>query len=196
MSYTVTTGTSNYFHITDKERFDQLISGLVAESVSIETDSNNNNPRYKISAEDTLKWYAPASMSDNFTSYCDAHPEALLYDENDNIIDILEVDKYEQIYDADGNILYNRYENEDDTSEDPWDWDRFIDELIKIIPDNEAFIWTEVSYSGNTSVGGFVDIVTHNGKANFDMPSWIRENIKNLISDKDTAENIFNSLYE
>ena len=144
MNYYATART-NYFHVTDEEIFRKLTNGLSAEGITIVNDDKDPT-LYAILFDGSANWYEPISMFDDFQSTLDSMKNDTgsidLFDENNKPIDIADIDKYEQVYDKDGDIIFDRWESEGD-------WDKFTKELIKIIPEDECFVYMESGYEGH-----------------------------------------------
>ena len=70
--------------------------------------------------------------------------------------------------------------NEDDCE---YDWDEFIKELQKILPDDEAFIYMESGYVKLRYVTGFVLVVTNKETKSMSLDRWAKEQAKLLLGD-------------
>ena len=62
-----------------------------------------------------------------------------------------------------------------------YDWDEFITELKKILPDDEAFIYMESGYEKLRYVTGFVLVVTNKETKSMSLDSWAKEQAKLLL---------------
>lgn len=69
--------------------------------------------------------------------------------------------------------------------EEDWecDFDEFITELQKILPDDEAFIYMEAGNEKLRYVTGFVMVVTKNEIKSMSLASWAKEQAKLLLGD-------------
>ena len=183
MNYYATART-NYFHVTDVEKFKELTKGLSAEDVSIVNDDKDPT-LYAILFDGSADWYEPISMFDDFQSTLDSMKNDTgsidLFDKNDKPINIADVDEYDQIYDKDGDLIFDRWDNDGN-------WDEFTKELIKIIPEDECFVYMESGYEGHRYIVGFAQVVTHNGSKSVDLGSFVEQSVKELLGDNATTK--------
>lgn len=169
MNYTGVSRT-NYFHVTDMDKFNILAEGLSGEFIEI-THKDTDETMFCILADDTMSYHAPAS----------AHPEDWdyedhIYDVDGNEIDKAKVDEYAQIYDADGECIFDRKEGDDE-------WDKFTEELIKIIPEDECFVYMESGHEGHRYISGFAQVITHNGSKSVNLSTFVEDSVKELLGD-------------
>lgn len=123
---------TNYFRVTDEEKYQELFSNLVAE------DNIHDFTRVK----DRVLYHGFGSY-DSITYY--------------------------------------------DEESDECDFDFFLDELQKILPDDEAFIFMESGYEKLRYVTGYVVVCTSKEIKSMNMSSWaIVEARKMLGNDFDT----------
>ena len=129
-NYMATTRT-NYFRVTDEEKYDQLIEGLTPK---------NNIRDFTKKDEDGTIWHGFGCM---------------------------------------GSIDYCPQDN------DECDFDAFIRELQKILPENEAFILMESGYENLCYVVGFVAVVTKDKSKTIDMHTLALECAKEMLGNSD-----------
>ena len=70
-----------------------------------------------------------------------------------------------------------------DEEECKYDFDEFIKELKKILPDDEAFIYMESGYEKLRYVTGFVLVITNKETKSMSLDTWAKEQAKLLLGD-------------
>ena len=68
-----------------------------------------------------------------------------------------------------------------DEEDSEYNWDEFITELQKILPDDEAFIYMESGYEKLRYVTGFILVVTSKEIKSMSLDSWAKEQAKLLL---------------
>ena len=66
-------------------------------------------------------------------------------------------------------------------NEEECDWEKFVTELKKILPDDEAFIYIEVGNEKLRYVNGFVIVVTNKKIKSMSLDNWAEEQTKLLL---------------
>lgn len=162
---------TNYFHVTDEKKFNQLANGVTGMIVR----DSKDNTMYAFLADESMEWHAPASMSGEIFE------EGNIFDEDGNPIDIEKIDDYEQIYDADGDCIFDRREGDNE-------WDKFTEELIKLIPENECFVYMHSGHEGHRYVDGFAQVVTHKGTKSVNLFSFVDNTVKEFLGPDATTK--------
>ena len=72
-----------------------------------------------------------------------------------------------------------RVDLEDEESE--YDFERFIEELQKILPEDEAFIYQETGYEELRYGDGYALVVTSKEVRSEFISSWVKETVKELL---------------
>lgn len=126
---------TNYFRVTDEEKYDELFNNLTAE-FGIEDFTKN---------VDGVIWHGFGAYSS---------------------IDYLYKDDSEE-YDEDEDYEYN--------------FDMFLEELQKILPDNEAFIYMESGHEKLRYVGGSAIICTNKECKSVDLTYFAITTAKEML---------------
>ena len=161
------TGRTNYFHVTDEKRFEQLTTGLSAEWVDIQPHDKDKT-LHVILCDNGLSWYPPPSMSD----IVEEHSE--FYDENGKKIDKTEIDNYKELFDKDGDCIYDRFDQDED-------FDKFIEEIVKILPEDECFVYMESGHEKHRYIVGYAIVASHKGTKYMDLDKFIRESVAEML---------------
>ena len=66
---------------------------------------------------------------------------------------------------------------------DEYEFDMFIEELQKILPENEAFMYFEVGYEKLRFLVGYACVVTHNEIKEMNLDSWAKNTARNLLGE-------------
>ena len=66
---------------------------------------------------------------------------------------------------------------------DEYDFDMFIEELQKILPEDEAFMYFEVGSEKIRYLVGYACVVTHNEIKEMNLDSWAKNTAKNLLGE-------------
>lgn len=117
---------TNYFRVTDEQRYNELLGKLVCE---------------------------------------------------DNIHDFTE-ERNGILYHGFG--AYDSIEYIEDEYED-YNFDKFLEEIQKILPDDEAFMYFESGYEKLRYVSGFVIVCTNKEIKSTSLDSWAKEQAKQLL---------------
>ena len=124
MANYMATARTNYFRVTDEDKYSELFNGLCSE---------------------------------------------------DNIEDFTK--------EKDG-VIYHGFGSYDSINylvDDEYDFDEFLIELQKILPDDEVFIYMESGYEKLRYVVGFVVVVTSKEIKSMSLDTWAKEQAKQLL---------------
>ena len=169
MDYTSTTRT-NYFRVTDEERYRKLVNNLSGERFKAFHDKDDLS-LHAFGADSSVSWYLPASTYDEIRSVYDAGDT--LYDDNGKPVDFEDIDMYESLYDSKGNEAYDKYMNDNILC--------FVKELVKILPEDECFVLIESGHEGWRYVTGYALVATRNDMRSVDLDSFINKSVKELL---------------
>jgi len=171
MNY-IATARTNYFHVTDKEKFDQLMAGLCAEDVNIVTDDVDNT-MYAVLFDGSASYYKPASACKDFMEEIKGKK---IFDSDYNEISIENIDNYREIYGEDGDLIFDRFDDDDN-------FDEFLEEIVKIIPEDECFVYIESGYEGHRYVVGYAVVATKKGIKHMNLDTFIDNSVKELLGE-------------
>lgn len=132
------TARTNYFRVTDEEKWQKLFNGLCCEGEIYDFTEERDGIKYHgFGAYDSIDYM--------FKVHIEGETEEDSYDDYD------------------------------------YDWDKFITELKKILPDDEAFIYMESGYEKLRYVTGFVLVVTNKETKSMSLDNWAKEQAKLLL---------------
>ena len=127
---------TNYFRVTDEERYAELFAGLLGEDdIGDFTKTENGVTRHAFGSYGTIDWYD-------------------LDDENNN---------------------------------DP-NFDYFLDELQKILPKDEAFMYFEAGHKNLRYVIGRVILMTSEELKSISLDEWALDTAKELLGEGFTTQ--------
>lgn len=119
---------TNYFRVTDEDKYNELINGLICE--------------------------------DHIEDFTMEHNGVLYH----------------------GFGAYDSIEYIEEDSED-YNFDKFLEEIQKILPDDEAFMYFESGHEKLRYVSGFVVVCTKKEIKSMSLDSWAKEQAKQLLGD-------------
>lgn len=191
---------TNYFQVTDEQRYQELLNGLTAEAEIYSWDK---------AGKDGVLWHGFGSYSSleyggSFKTVKEVlseieHPESVDFALDEEINDDpewgsvkilanpLSEEEQENLYvyhirnfENDKTILYiSEYPHDYSTA----DMDMFYEELQKILPENEAFIVQEVGNEKLRYLIGEVTIVTKNEIKYLSVDEIARKEAKKMLDD-------------
>jgi hypothetical protein len=77
---------------------------------------------------------------------------------------------------------------DDEYDDEEYDFDAFLHELQKILPDDEAFMYFESGYEKLRYVGGYVLVCTNKEIRSTSLDHWAIEQAKQLLGDDFTTQ--------
>jgi hypothetical protein len=162
---------TNYFHVTNEKRFNQITAGLRNARVE-----KRNDDTYCILIDDTLSYYPPLS------DYPDIIKENNneFYDEDGNRIKESDYDDYETLYDKDGNLIFDRFIDNDEMC--------FDSDILDVIPENEVFVYIEIGHEGFRSLDGATTIISHKGKKFIALNQFIDQAVEELLGEGESTK--------
>ena len=125
---------TNYFRVTDEEKYKELFNGLCGEDDIADFTKEENGVVYH-----------------GFGSYC--------------------------------SIEYCAPSEEDDDYE--YNFDAFLDELQKILPDDEVFVYMEAGNEKLRYVSGYVIVMTNKECKSMSLDNWARQQAKQMLNNDD-----------
>ena len=137
MANYIATARTNYFRVTDEERYAELFAGLLSEDQIYDftkTDSDGVT-RHCFGSYDAIDWYA----------------------------------------------------EEDEDHEDP-DFGRFLIELQRILPEDEAFMYFEAGHEKLRYVTGCTVVVTANRIRRMSIDDWAMKTAEELLGEGFTTQ--------
>ena len=140
MANYMATARTNYFRVTDEEKWQELFNGLCCEDEIHDFTEDREGVKYH-----------------GFGAYASIEYMSKVYIEGET--------------EEDG---YDDYE---------YDFDEFITELKKILPDDEAFVYMEAGNEKLRYVTGFVMVVTNKETKSMSLDSWAKEQAKLLLGE-------------
>ena len=170
MNYYATART-NYFHVTDEAKFKQLMAGLSAEGGCHSVKDDNDPTMYAILFDGSASFYRPASLVPEFMETIEGKT---VYDDKQTPIPIDEIDSHNCLYDEEGECIFDRWADDDE-------FDFFLEEIVKIIPENECFVYMESGYEGHRYVVGYAVVATKNGTKHMNLSSFVDNAVKELL---------------
>ncbi len=168
------TGRTNYYHVTDEKRYKELTAGLSSDDGIMHFNNDNDKTLHGFGCGPSACWYRPASMNEDFMEELHNDYNDKAYDENGKLIPLENINDYRNVYNADGECIFEQYAQDDE-------WDYFVDELVKIIPDDECFVYMQSGHEGYRYVDGFASVATKNGRKHITLDSFVDNAVKELL---------------
>lgn len=126
MANYIGTSRTNYFRVTNEQKYNELINNLICEdNIHDFTEERNGILYHGFGAYDSIEY------------------------------------------------MENEY--------DDYDFNKFLKELQKILPDNEAFIYFEAGHENLRYVSGFVLVCTNKEIKSMSLDVWAKEQAKKLL---------------
>jgi hypothetical protein len=171
------------FRVTDEDAYNKLLNGLAGEDIYTENETGKDGKiKHFIGAYGSLDWFAPASDNEDVKEFI---KDNNVYDENGNEVPVDMIDNYEELYDKDGNEVYDKFggRNLDDAS-----LDRFFNALQKLLPDGEVFVYTESGHEKLRYVSGSVLVMTNKDSKFMSTDMFVRDTVKQLTGSDDVED--------
>ena len=183
MNYDATVRT-NYFRVTDEEKYNNLIKGL--SSFEDFTETRNGQIFHGFGSYEPMEFYKTPSMTENMKPYInndECYVKNIITGEYIKTSEMVnnDIDTYEQIYDKDGNIIYDR-------DEQTPDFNLFVSLLQQILPENECFVYMESGHEGLRSVNGYALVATNNEIRYGSISKFVDETVKELLGKDATTQ--------
>ena len=169
MNY-MATSRSNYFHVSDMDAYRRLFSGLSAEYLE-EIHDSKDPEMVGFAADGATCWYRPASMCDDVTALYDAG--GTLYDSEGDPVSRDTLNDYEALFDAQGDCFYDKWDQDDEFLE-------FVKELVKLIPDDEVFIYMDAGHEGWRYVSGYALVANKAGIKEGSLDDFVQKAVKDV----------------
>lgn len=183
---------TNYFHVTDEARYQELCKGLH----DCDKPTQLNGPA---SQDPHVQWRLTNPRSDDHRIwYKDTDGNLKLYVEGE-----IDLDSILTVYDEKGNIIYTRTDGKDDRilhciighgsldwsgenleDEDAdldSDFDTFLKELQKILPDDEVFVYQEIGHEKHRYLVGYGLVVSKTDVKSLSIDDWCTETAREMV---------------
>lgn len=163
------TSRTNYFHVTDEARYQKLISHLCGTSIeTFDETEEDGRILHGFGAYGSVDFTIPPSLDKYVIPFIENNA---VFDENGKTITREDIDKYDEIFDVDENSIY----------EEDINFDVFVKELQKILPDNEVFVYMESGSEKLRYVSGYAIIASKTQTKNTDLDSFVEASVKELL---------------
>lgn len=177
------TGRTNYFRVTDEEKYNILAKGLSGENVEF-FEEPNNPTIHGFACDNGINYYRSISQIglDEFLEVDeDTGAYKPVFDEDHNEIDIKDIDKYDKIYNEDGDEIFDRFEDDDS-------FDTFVSELQKILPDDEVFVYMESGAEGYRYVTGYALVASNKRVEYVSLSDFINKTVEAFLGKGKTTK--------
>lgn len=161
-------GRSNYFQVTDEERYKVLFECILGEKKDDFTKEVDGKIFHGFGISNYIDFSLPASENETVKE-CIARGETL-YDEFGDEVPVSDYDKQDALYNSDGKRVFRRPDEEGGIG-------LFIKELQKILPDGECFAFEEIG-QGFRYLTGIAWVATNKNADWFCMSDFIAEKAK------------------
>ena len=161
-------GRTNEFCVTDEEKFKKLLKGFPSGTqIDISIDDHNVIRHFIGSLNGPLEWYKAASDVPDIKEMI--INETDFYDRNGELIPAgTDLDNCEELYDKDGNLLFDRFDPDDGDC----DLTNFVKKLQNILPPKEAFVYIEAGHERLRYVGGYAIFATNCNIESTSFEKW------------------------
>ena len=107
------------------------------------------------------------------------------YDRNHNLIPETgkTLNDYELIFNEENEIVYDI----DDAYQDD-SFDRFLDELQKLLPDDDCFVYMESGHEKLRYITGYALVMTSTTRKEMSLDTFINNTVKNLFGENFTTQ--------
>lgn len=180
MANYICTYRTNYFRVTDENRYKQLMLGVSSCDFCDFTKDLDGQIWHGFGDYDSMSYYLPASeidgikeMMKNNETFYDVNGEPIKYEAIDNEV---------QLYDKHGDIIFDRF----DDCDGGFDW--FIAELQKILNPADCFVYMESGFEKLRYVGGFVLVASKTEVRSSSIDSYINKTVKELLGENATTD--------
>lgn len=188
---------TNYFHVTDEARYQELCKGLYDDEG---TPTQLNEPA---SQSPHVQWRLTNPQSDDHRIwYKDADGNLKLYVEGE-----IDLDSIPTIYNEKGDVIYTRTDGKDDRilhciiGEGSLEWSRenlededanlesdfdtFLEELQKILPDDEVFIYQETGSEKHRYLVGYGLVASKTDVESISIEGWCKKTAKKMLGNEE-----------
>lgn len=169
---------TNYFHISDVDRFNLILKHITGEnSGMLKITTSKGDTLYGFYATSGfLYYYLPTQFESVKIAIANSETIYNSADVNTRIaVPYEKLDEYEELYDADGKIIYCMDEATSD------DIDDLAEVIVPLINDDEAIIITEASWEGLRSVDGWCGVYTKKGSAYTSLYSFANATVEKFL---------------
>ena len=164
---------TNDFRVTEEGKYSDLIKGLSGEDLYFEEKKDKEGrPLHFIGGCGGIS-YAPSLTAEDkrLKPYLDRGET--LYDEDNKPIDFSHRHYVEQAYNKDGKLIADAMDDND--------FDKFLYGIQALLPEGEAFTFTEVGHEKPRYVGGWAVVVTKDKIEWVNLSSWTEDTTKALL---------------
>ena len=176
---------TNYFRVKDEDAYQEFIKHI-----------RNISPTEDFSKiKDGIVWHGMGGY-DCTPEYIDLPLETetiknmlendkKFYDRNHNLIpeNGKTLNDYELIFNEENEIVYDI----DDAYQDD-SFDRFLDELQKLLPDDDCFVYMESGHEKLRYVTGYALVMTSTTRKEMSLDTFINNTVKNLFGENFTTQ--------
>ena len=170
------TSRTNYFHVTDEEAYQKIAGRLIAEEGITCFDSMEDDGRilHGFGAYSSIEYLPlPSALEDIKTQIeIDA-----VFDKAGNKILPEAVDEKDELYNEKGECIYYH-------GDEPMSIEAFVEELQKILPEDECFVYMESGAEKLRYVVGDVLVATKNEVRYESINSFVEKTVKALLGEK------------
>lgn len=172
MANYISASRSNLFRVTDEDAYAKLIKGLSGENVFVENETDTDGvTRHFIGSYGSIDWYPLASMSEDLAAVMKTKT---VYDDNGNAIAKDQIDNHNILFDEDNNVVFDKYEAEPD-------FDKFIEKLQKLLPDDEVFTYVEAGNEKLRDVSAYAYVVSNKEVRFMSTYKFMKDTEKELL---------------
>ena len=172
MANYIATHRTNYFRVTDEEKFQKIIKKLSAEDIACSTRTAEDGTIYHFFGGYSSCQYYPTAL-DNEAIAKNVTAGAKYYDENHVELSVEELESADEVYDEGDNMVFDKYDNDGDM-------EGFFKEMQTILPDGEALIYVEIGNEKLRYVGSYSAFVTKDEIIWQSTSQWAKDCAKKL----------------
>jgi len=168
---------TNYFHVTDEDKYRALMAGFCGEDFNeLASRAKDGSVMHGFGGYNGVNYYIPASSSLKVKKL--REEGAQLLDEDGNPLSEERLDEAENIFIRQENSLrhvWSRFE------EDPDIYD-FAKEIQELLPASECFIFMEVGNEKIRYLSGYALVATRDQIKEFNLQDLVEEAAKEMLN--------------
>lgn len=185
---------TNYYHVTDEEKYSELMKGIYAEDIEDFCRPLSKIPFIKYAMDNGNNLFVKNEKNEfiqvESTEVLDCHYEVYSKDDNDDYILLAangDAKGFKHGFGGYGSIEW--YENPED-EESEADFHEFLIRLQTLLLEDECFIFEEAGNEKLRYVGGYVVVVTHDDIKEMSLGGWAQETARKMLGEKAKEENL------
>lgn len=166
---------TNYFRVSDEEKYKKIISDFSAEDFHDFFENGKHcfggygrlfyEPSISVPAQE---WPAVQKVYEAGKT---------LFDESGAIVEWDDLDMYNSLYDEEGDCIWENERGEND-------FDAFLSEIQSILPEGECFVYLESGHEKLRYVEGIAIVVTKNACKSISLSQYVDQTVKELLGSK------------